>query len=85
MANKKIQPPKIDWLKGAVMVRKQQLKLSNEDLGVLTGMHGGSIERLLRETDSWNWTPKAREGICKALCITDTELQTAALLSMTGK
>ena len=67
---KKIEPtyPPINWLRAAMIDRKNQLKMSWDDIGEAVGTTGGALRQLMYSTpDPWDWPQYTRQKVCRVL------------------
>lgn len=62
--------PPIDWMKAAIMERKQALKVTSEELGKAAGVSGDYIRKLITTKHTDYWPQDIRKAVCKLLGIT---------------
>ena len=66
----KPKAPAIDWMKAAVLERKQALGVTSEELGQGANISGAYVRKLLTTKHSDDWPPDVRKSFCKILGIT---------------
>ena len=62
-------PPRIDWVKAAILERKMAKKLEWADIAVKAKVSPDVLRKMVsgRHTDDWN--PEVRRAVCRALGI----------------
>ena len=72
MKKAKIEPkyPEINWLRAAIIDRKNSLNFTWDELGDAVGMSGDNLKHLMRNRpDPWEWNKTTREKVCRVLGI----------------
>lgn len=72
MRKTRIEPtyPEINWLRAAIIDRKNSLNYTWDDLGDAVGMSGDNLKHLMHNNpDPWEWKRTLRERVCRVLGI----------------
>ena len=72
MKKAKIEPkyPEINWLRAAIIDRKNSLDYTWDELGEAVGTSGDALKHLIHsQPDPWEWKRTTREKVCHVLGI----------------
>lgn len=62
--------PEINWLRAAIIDRKNSLHLSWDEIGEAVGTTGDSLKHLMyNKPNPWDWSSYTRSKVCRVLGI----------------